>query len=99
MPLLSGGLRVKMSADDPKLKEKVNALRAVLSKNPGSLPVFLDLAYPDRRVVGIDLGQGFRVAVTLAFLSELDKTFAPSDVTFGLADRMTLEEREPPPWA
>ena len=39
------------------------------------------------------------MAVNLSFLSELDKLVPPSDASFGLDDRMSLEEREPPPWA
>ena len=94
MPLLSKGLRVKLRYDAPDLKGRIEALRTVILKNPGALPVFLDLAYPDGRVVSVDLGAGFRVAVTLAFLSELDKTVPASEATFGLDPRLSLEVRE-----
>ena len=99
MPLLSKGLRLRLAYDDPGLKKKVEAIRAVILKNPGTLPVFLDLRYPDGRVVTIDLGAQFRVAVNLTFLSELDKVVPAADATFGIDSRLSLEVREPPPWA
>ena len=99
MPLLSKGLRLRLAYDDPGLKKKVEAIRAVILKNAGTLPVFLDLRYPDGRVVTIDLGAQFRVAVNLTFLSELDKVVPAADATFGIDSRLSLEVREPPPWA
>ena len=98
MPMLSKGLRLKVSYDAPDLKKRVAAIRAVILKNPGTLPVFIELHYPDGRVLDIDLGPQFRVAVNLAFLSELDKIVSPSEATFRIDPRMSLEVREPPPW-
>ena len=98
MPLLSKGLRLKMRYDAPDLKRKVAAIRTVILKNPGTLPVFIELHYPDGRVLDIDLGPQFRVAVNLAFLSELDKIVSPAEATFKIDARMSLEVREPPPW-
>ena len=51
------------------------------------------------RGCGEGAAEQFKVAVNLSFLSELDKLVPPSDASFGLDDRMGLEEREPPPWA
>ena len=98
MPLLSKGLRLKLRYDDPDLKKKVEAIRTVILKNPGPLPVFIELRYPDGRVLDIDLGPQFRVAVNLSFLSELDKLMPASEATFRIDPRIYLEVREPPPW-
>lgn len=99
MPLLSKGLRLRLHYEDPELKRKIVAIRAVLDKNPGSLPALIELHYPNGRVMDIDLGPGFRVAVNLAFLSELDKVLPASEVSFHPDSRIYLEAREPPPWA
>ena len=98
MPFLSKGLRLRLRCDET-LSGRLAGLRTAIGKNPGALPVLVDLLYPDGRAVTIDLGEQFKVAVNLSFLSELDKLVPPSDASFGLDDRMSLEEREPPPWA
>ena len=91
-------MRLRLRCDET-LSGRLAGLRTAIGKNPGALPVLVDLLYPDGREVTIDLGEQFKVAVNLSFLSELDKLVPPSDASFGLDDRMSLEEREPPPWA
>ena len=39
-----------------------------------------------------------RAAVTLSFLSELDKAVGQGCISFGLSDELTITPREPMPW-
>ena len=98
MPLLSKGLRVRLAYDDPALREKVDGVRAAIQKNPGQLPVLLELRYPDGQLVEIDLGANLRVAASMAFLSELGKIVPQADTSFCPADKVYLAPPEPKPW-
>jgi len=95
LPKISKGLRIKLQYADPQLKAKVNAIRESIAKNPGKLPVVIELHYPNGRVLDVDLGPGFHVGVTLSFLSELDKIVPQSDTSFRPTDEIYLEPREP----
>ena len=46
----------------------------------------------------VDLGEGFRVAGSLSFLSELSKIVPQADTTFRPSDKVYLAPREPKPW-
>ena len=98
LPLVSKGLRIRMRRSEPDLQKKIGALKSAALKSPGRLPVFVDLLYDNGTAVAIDLGPTCHVAVTLGFLSELDKVAPQSDTTFLPEDRIYLAPREPKPW-
>ena len=98
LPLLSKGLRIKMMYEDPEIKPKVNAIREAIKKNPGALPVIIELHYPSGKVLDVDLGAAYRVAGSISFLSELSKIVPPADTTFRPSDKIYLAPREPKPW-
>ena len=98
LPLLSKGLRIKMQYEDPEIKPKVNAIRDAIRKNPGTLPVIIELHYPSGKVLDVDLGKEFRVAGSISFLSELSKIVPQADTTFRPSDKVYLAPREPKPW-
>ena len=95
LPLLSKGLRIRMRYEDPEIKKKVDAIRGSILRSPGRLPVLIELHYPNGRVLDVDLGENFRVAVTLPFLSELDKIVPQSDTTFRPDDRIYPSQPSP----
>ena len=98
LPKISGGMRIKVEYEDPELGNKVNALKGAIERNPGKLPVILDIHYECGRTVEVDLGESFQVAVTLPFLSELEKIFDQSDVSFCPGDRIYPSQKEKRPW-
>jgi len=98
LPLLSKGLRITMQYEDPDIKTKVNGIRAAIRKNPGTLPVVIELHYPSGRILDVDLGAEFRVAGSIAFLSELSKIVPQTDTSFRPTDKIYLAERERRPW-
>ena len=98
LPLVSKGLRIKMQYVDPEIRAKVNRIREAIVKNPGKLPVIIELHYPTGRVLDVDLGEGFRVAGSLSFLSELSKIVPQADTTFRPEPKIYLAAREPKPW-
>ena len=98
LPLLSKGLRIKMMYADPEIKPKVDRIRAAIQKNPGTLPVIIELHYPSGKVLDVDLGPGYRVAGSIAFLSELGKIVPQSETSFRPDARVYLAPREPKPW-
>ena len=98
LPLLSKGLRISMEYTDPEIKAKVNRIREAITKNPGSLPVIIELHYPSGKVVDVDLGKDYRVAASIAFLSELAKVVPQSETSFRPSDKVYLEPPKPKPW-
>ena len=98
LPLLSKGLRVKMEYADPEIKPKVDRIREAIKKNPGNLPVIIELHYPSGKVLDVDLGAQFRVAGSISFLSELGKIVPPADTSFRPDSKIYLAPREPKPW-
>ena len=98
LPLLSDGMHIRLSQSDPDILAKVARVREVLAGSPGKLPVVIDLACPGGRTAKVSLGDGARVAVTVAFLSELEKIVPQSDVFFHPSDKVYLAPREPRPW-
>ena len=98
LPLMSKGLRIKMMYEDPEIKPKVNRIREAIRKNPGTLPVIIELHYPSGKVLDVDLGATYRVAGSISFLSELSKIVPPADTTFRPSDKIYLAPREPKPW-
>ena len=98
MPLLSTGLRVKMQYADPEIKAKVDAIRAAILRNPGALPVLIELHYPTGKVIDVDLGPQYRVATTIGFLSELGKIVPQAETSFAPSDKVYLEPPKPKPW-
>ena len=93
MPLISRGLRIKMRYEDPEIKKKVDAIRSAILRSPGRLPVLIELHYPSGKVLDVDLGETYRLGVTLSFLSELDKIVPQSDTSFRPDDRIYLAQR------
>ena len=79
-------------------EDKVERVREVVRGSPGKLPVVIELACPGGRTAKLDLGDGARVAVTVSFLSELEKILPQSDVSFHPSDKVYLAPREPRPW-
>ena len=98
LPMLSKGLRIKMQYVDPEIRAKVNRIRETIKKNPGNLPVLIELHYPDGRVLDVDLGAEYRVGCSIAFLSELGKIVPPSDTSFRPSDKVYLAPPKPRPW-
>ena len=98
LPMVSGGLVLKLRYDDLDLFDKMDRLRAAAQKNPGRLPMKIGLVYPDGTAVEIDLGPLGCVAGTIDFLSELAKVAPQSDVMFCPNTKMTLAAAEPKPW-
>ena len=104
LPMLSNGLRIRMEYADPEIKAKVNRIRDAILKSPGKLPVLIELHYPpsekhpNGRILDVDLGQQYRVGVTLAFLSELYKVVPQSVTTFRPDPRMQLVPPEASSW-
>ena len=98
LPLLSKGLRIKMQYADPEIKPKVNRIREAIRKNPGTLPVVIELHYPSGKVLDVDLGAEFRVAGSISFLSELSKIVPQADTTFRPSDKVYLAPPAPRPW-
>ncbi len=98
LPRLSQGLRIKMQYADPEIKAKVDHIRAAITKNPGRLPVIIELHYPNGKILDVDLGAEFRVAGSIAFLSELSKIVPQADTTFRPSDKIYLEPPKARPW-
>lgn len=98
LSLVSKGLRVRMRYEDPDIKAKVNSIRASALRNPGKLPILVELHYPNGRILDVDLGPTYRVDTTLSFLSELEKIVPQSEISFRPDERTTLIERDSKPW-
>jgi hypothetical protein len=98
LPLLCDALHIRIRHDDPAFGEKVSQLRSAIAGNPGTLPVVIELIYPDGGVAHVNLGDSFRVGVDVAFLSELSKIIPQSDTSFSPGDRIYLAPREKKPW-
>jgi len=98
LPLVSKAMRIRMHYEDPKIKAKVATIRDVISRNPGKLPVMIELIYPSGRVLDVDLGETYHVGVTLSFLSELEKVVPQTDVSFRPNELVTFVPKEPRPW-
>lgn len=98
LPLISNGLRFKMLYEDPDIKTKVNAVRDAILRSPGSLPVIVELHYPNGRILDVDLGTSYRLSPTLSFLSEFEKIVPQTDVSFKPDDRVQLAPKERKPW-
>ena len=98
LPLVSKGMRLRLRYEDPDLKAKVATIRDAIARNPGALPVLIELVYPSGRVIDVDLGPAYHVGVTLSFLSELEKVVPQTDVSFRPNELVTLAPKEPKPW-
>ena len=98
LPLVSSGLRIRMMYVDPKIREKVNAIRAAIKKSPGKMPVVIVLHYPSGRILDVDLGADYRVSISIAFLSELAKIVPMGETTLNPSSKVYLAPQEPRPW-
>ena len=98
MALVSQGMTLHFDYADEQLADKLRRLEGAMRANPGALAVMADIAYPDGKVVKVDLGESRRVAVNFAFLSELEKILPQSAVSFDANDSIYLAPREPKPW-
>ena len=97
MPILSKGLRIRIDASDPKCAEKAEAIKMAICRNPGKLPVFFEIHH-EGNIIDLSLGQSYSVAVTLSFLSELDKVVSQQDINFAPSDDFSLVQRDVMPW-
>ena len=98
LPLFSKGLRIRLRHSDPKIMEKVEAIRSTVQKSPGETSVTLDLVYDNGTIAQIGLGKNNKVSIDLAALSEIDKIIPQSDTTFSTEDQIYFAPREPKPW-
>jgi len=98
LPLASDGVRIRLRYGDPELKTKFARLRDIACKNPGALPLFVDLVYDDGTTVKIDLGPMGKVACNIAFLSEFAKIVPAADLLYGCRDQIYFAPKEPKPW-
>jgi DNA polymerase-3 subunit alpha len=98
MPLISGGAHIALDLSDPEVKPKASALRDAIAANPGLLPVYFDMRYPDGRIVEVSLGNDLRVASTVSFFTALGKIVPYSAISFRPDSRTTLAPREARPW-
>ncbi len=85
---ISKGMRIKMQYADPQIRAKVDSIRDSIRRSPGSLPVIIELHYPNGKVLDVDLGAEFRVSPAIAFLAELGKVVPMGDVSFRPDDRI-----------
>jgi DNA polymerase-3 subunit alpha len=95
---LSKGLTVRLRYDDPDFADKAKRIREAATKNPGALPVLLDVFYTDGTQVVIDLGPDARAAISVSFLSELAKIVPQSDTAYCPNDKVYLDPPERKPW-
>ncbi len=98
LPMVSKGLTVRLDCADPEAPRRAAAVYAAAAKNPGKLPLHLEIRHSSGRTVDAVLPDECRVAVTLSFLSELDKAVGQGCISFGLSDELQLTPREPMPW-
>lgn len=98
MEMLSKGMRIKMLYTDPEIRDKVNKIRDGILRSPGKLPVIIELHYPDGHILDVDLGEHYRVALSLGFLSEVGKIVPQTDISFRPEPRIYLAERQAKPW-
>ena len=98
MPLLCDALHIRIKHEDPAFQDKLSQLRTAIVGNPGTLPVIIELVYPDGGMAQVNLGDSYRVGVDIAFLSELSKIIPPSDASFAPNDKIYLAPREQKPW-
>ena len=95
---LSKGLTVRLRYDDPDFADKAKRIREAATKNPGALPVLLDVFYTDGTQVVIDLGPDARAAISVSFLSELAKIVPQSDTAYCHNDKVYFDPPERKPW-
>ncbi len=94
LPLLSGGLRIRLRHSAPGVKEKALEIRDLASRHPGSLPVILEMHFEDGAVATIDLGAACRVAPGVSFITELAKILPLGETTLSPSGKIYFA---PPP--
>jgi DNA polymerase III subunit alpha len=94
LPRLASALNIHVRSDDPNLLSKIRSLKTLIEKNPGELPVHLNLVWPDATTVLIDLEHGLRVNITLTFLSELAKIVPQADTSYPCNQTIYFEQPE-----
>ena len=98
LPALSRGMKVRLDCADPEAPRRAAAVYAAAARSPGNLPLHLEIRHSSGRIVDAVLPDECRVAVTLSFLSELDKAVGQGCISFGLSDELQLAPRAPMPW-
>ena len=98
LPALSRGMKVRLDCADPEAPRRAAAVYAAAERSPGNLPLHLEIRHSSGRIVDAVLPDECRVAVTLSFLSELDKAVGQGCISFGLSDELQLAPRAPMPW-
>ncbi len=82
LPRISPALHLRFNHDDPNLADNIRRLQLLIEKNPGDLPVHIDLVWPDATTVTIDLEREHHVNINLTFLSELTKIVPQADTAY-----------------
>lgn len=98
LPLVSKGLHVHIRRDDPSAQDKVKALVSSIAQNPGTLPVFADIAFEDGCVAELDLGPTCRVSAGVGFLSSLAKIVPQSETSYRPSDKIYFASSASRPW-
>ena len=98
MPMVSKGLMMKLSYNDPDIESQMKRLSSAAAKNPGKLPVLAKLSMPDGTRISIDMGPLARVSCNIGFLSELSKIVPQTDTAFRPEDKIYLAPSERKPW-
>ena len=96
MPLISPGLTVTCEYAHPDVPARLETLKELAGRHPGSLALKIDFRYGDGRLVSVDCG--CRVDCSMAFLSELAKAVPAADVAYRCNDRIYLAPPERKPW-
>ena len=89
-------LVVSMRYDDPKITERAGIIKDLGRRFPGTLPVNIELAYPDGRKVLIDLKDG--VSATGDFFAALDGVVAKEHYRLEVRPDIFAEPPERKPW-
>ena len=98
LPKISKALRIALPYAAPDLKEKIRQIVDVAAKYPGHLPLAFTLVYGNGVEVDLALKTAPKVAVTLAFLSELAKLVPQSETHYNPSGETRLAPPEPRPW-
>ncbi len=90
MQYISDGLKIRLHYDDDACAAKPKGVGEIAQRNPGRLPVMVEIVYPDGTAVVVDLGPSCLAAVNVALLSELAKIVPQSDTECHPKDLITL---------
>lgn len=95
MMKLSKGVYIRMQYVDPEIKAKVDNIREIATHNSGSMPIYIELHYPNGKVLDVDLGPKFHVSCSIGFIAELGKIVAQNEISFRPSSTIYLNPPEP----